>query len=108
MNNRNRITIDIDGDLLATVDRLSASLSVSRNRFITESVEGMVQKIEREQTDAAFERMATDSAYQSELLAVEREMGPASDSILDAGTGTQFKAAEPQAPYGRKPRRAAR
>jgi len=108
MANRHRITIDIDGNLLATVDRLAESREVSRNRLITESVERMVREIERAQTDAAFERMAKDAAYRSELLAVEREMGPASDSILGAPAGTSFKAAEPQSPYGRKPRRASR
>lgn len=77
---KRRITMDLDENLLTTVDTRAAERKKSRNQFIIESVERMLRELERERIDAAFARIADDAEYQAELLRVEQEMSPASDA----------------------------
>src|SRR5439155_1049587 len=84
---KRRITLDLEEEMLRAMDRGAADRRQSRSQFIAESLRRALREIERERVDAAFERMAEDAAYQSELLNIERELSPGSDAawrLIDA------------------------
>ncbi len=76
---RRRITLDIDEELLHSVDELASKSGISRNQCILESVEQFVREIKRRLIDEAFLEMADDPAYQAEMARMEAEMAHLSD-----------------------------
>lgn len=93
--NRKRITLDVDGRLLAAVDAAAAERQTSRSRFLTEAVREILRARERERVDAAFARMADDPAYRAELRRIEAGMARASDAAwrkLDGAEATTGRA----------------
>jgi hypothetical protein len=50
-------------------------------RRIVDAVEQLLRDVERRRIDAAFARMAEDAAYLAELLQIEQELAPSSDSV---------------------------
>ena len=77
---RKRITIDVEEELLATVDQLAAELASSRNRVIADALQELVRRRARDRVDREFERMAADAPYQAELMRIEHQSSVASDS----------------------------
>jgi len=75
---RRRITLDLDEDILNAADRAAAERRQSRSQYIIESLQRALRQMERERIDVAFERMADDADYQSEMVLVEGEMSSAS------------------------------
>ncbi len=77
---KKRITIDMEEELLASLDASCVELKTSRNQLIVDSVQRRLKDIERERVDAAFEKMAKDKVYLAELQHIERDMTSASDA----------------------------
>ena len=108
---KRRITLDIDAGMLSGVDELAGSVNESRNTFIVSAVARRLRQIRREQTDAAFERMASDPEAARETMAVERDWAPASDAawrILDDQERLLESEADRPAARPRRVRRASR
>jgi len=77
---KRRITLDIDERVLGAVDRLADRVEESRAGFIVASIEQRLAALERERVDAAFAEMADDPARVRDMVAVERELGPATEA----------------------------
>jgi len=78
---RRRITLDVDEDVLAAMDRAAGDRGESRNRLITTAIERVLKEIERRRIDAEFEQMADDPEYLGLLRRMEAESRPATDRI---------------------------
>lgn len=76
---RRRITVDIEEELLRSLDELAEGAGLSRNQCILESVERHLRELKRRQVDQAFLEMAQDPVYQEEMARMEAEMAHLSD-----------------------------
>jgi hypothetical protein len=96
---KKRITIDVEEELLSSLDASCAELKTSRNQLIVDSVQRRLRDIEHERVDAAFEKMGKDTAYQAELLQMETDMAATSDTTwkwLDAAERCSVLSGQPK------------
>lgn len=66
--------MDIDEELLATLDRSAQREHLSRNQLIVNSLEASLRDLKRREIDCAFAEMADDPDYCDEMIQIEREL----------------------------------
>lgn len=103
---RRRITLDIEEELLHTLDELASRSGVSRNQCIVQSVEKFLRDMKRRLVDRAFLEMAEDPACQAEMARMEAEMAPLSDEAWLVMDRAEQATGGPPPPRTRRGRRA--
>ncbi len=85
-NSTVRTTLALPTELLAETDKIvSQGKARSRNQFIAQALEHELAALKRAEIDAAIAEMASDEAYQTEVLQMDREFAHGSWEALMLG-----------------------
>jgi uncharacterized protein (DUF1778 family) len=81
---RKRVGVRIEEAMLRKLDEAAHAAAVSRNQFIVHAVARQLREREEERLDREFEAMGRDPERRAMVMAMERELAPASDALFGA------------------------